>query len=71
MERMKSKAYEQACAEMHTLVVDGWRLIGQYRIEDYDLIVMRHSNGSRLSIRVELTGFKVKVDGKLKKAVYV
>lgn len=71
MERTTSKAYEQACAEMHTLIVDGWRVIGQYRIDGYDLFVMRHSNGSRLSIRIGLTGFKVKVDGKLKKAVYV
>lgn len=71
MENVKSKAYKQACAEMHTLVRDGWRMIGQYHIENYDLIVMRHSNGSRLSIRVELSCFKIKVDGILKKAVYV
>lgn len=71
MDNVKSKAYELACAEMHTLVIDGWRLIGQYPIEDYNLIVMRHSNGSRLSIRIELTCFKIRVDGILKKAVYV
>lgn len=71
MERMESKAYLQACAEMHTLVVDGWRMIGQYHIEDFDLIVMRHSNGSILSIRVELACYKIKVNGVLKKAIYV
>lgn len=71
MQRMESKAYTQACAEMHTLIVDGWRMIGQYHFDDFDLFVMRHSNGSRLSIRVELSCFKIKVDGILKKAVYV
>lgn len=71
MKWIKSKPYKIACAEMHTLFKDGWQLIGEYTFDDYDLIIMRHSNGKRLSIRVDLTSFTLRINGILKKAVYV
>ena len=63
-------SYIRACAEMHTLLDDGWRMIGQYEVGTKDLFVLRHTNGSRLSITVEPFCYAIKVDGILKKKVY-
>lgn len=71
MKWKKTKQYKIACAEMHTFFKDGWRLIGEYPFDEYDLIIMRHPNGKRLSIRVDLTSFTLRINGILKKAVYV